>query len=132
MTGPLPIRRSNISTPKPVSASMRQEPVRTVPYNMSGPLSAAPTKSAPVTPANDMYITALSATLRTAGTSSSTVELEVNGSVVGTITLNAGDTYGRADFQSVHLSARTDSYAISLTAGGTGAADLGGEVEYLV
>jgi hypothetical protein len=126
----LPVRRSNIATPATVSAIVLAPVINTVPYALAGALSV--TTSPAVTPANNMYISAFSATLSTAGTATSTIELLVNGSSVASVSLQSGQTYGVADVNPMVLvNARTDKYSVSVTAAGTGASGLGGEIEYL-
>lgn len=123
-----PMRRANIASPKPQAASMHSPVVNVVPYTRTGTLATS--QSPAVTPANDMYITGLSATLRTAGTTNTVVELQVNGTSKASVTLSSGQTYGHVRVESVHLVARTDAYNINVTSAGTGASDLGGEIEY--
>jgi hypothetical protein len=128
----LAIRRANISTPNMSSANVLPPFINTIPYNLTGFLTdIAPTQSPLVTPANDMYLSAFSATLYTAGTATSTIELLVNNSVVATVTLMSGQTYAVADINPlVMLTGRKDTYSISVPSAGAGASGLGGEIEY--
>lgn len=99
-----------------------------IPYTFAGALSAS--TSPPVRPHLATSITGFSATLGTAGTSNTVVNLRVNGTVITTVTVTTGQTYAYTILSTPSvLQARTDSYEIEIATAGTGAKDLGGEIE---
>lgn len=106
-----------VTTPTPES----------IPYSYSGTLAAS--TSPPVTPRESLAVTGFSATLATAGTTTTTVELLINGNAVATLNLGSGVTYAYTTFEAVPVIGRAGHYAVSVTAAGTGAANLGGEIE---
>jgi hypothetical protein len=95
----------------------------------TAPGNVTVSQSPPVTPKVSLTIIGFSATLATAGTSTTTVVLIVNGTTVATINLASGATYGRVPVANVGVTGRLGIYAVGITAAGTGAADLGGEIE---
>jgi hypothetical protein len=97
-------------------------------FDLPGAVTAS--TSPPVTPKNTFRVTGLSATLGTAGSSDTTVELLKDGSVVASVTLGSGATYGHAAISPpVTFVGRTDRFAVAVSTAGTGAADLGGGIE---
>lgn len=101
--------------------------VMSIPYVFTGSLTAS--TSPPVTPYQNLVISGLSATLGTAGSSSTTVQLLIDGSVVASVTVPAGVTYNYTSGLVIPVRSRTDNYAISISSAGSGAANLGGEIE---
>jgi hypothetical protein len=95
----------------------------------SSPGAVTVSQSPGVTPKESLTIIGFSATLATAGTSTTTVVLKANGSTVATINLAAGVTYGRVPVANTAITGRLGTYVVGITAAGTGATDLGGEIE---
>jgi hypothetical protein len=131
MSSVTPVRRSNISSPGTAQASMLTPFIDVIPYTLTGFLTdSAPTTSPLVTPRNTLYLIGFSATLGSAGSGTSTVELLVNGQIIATLELTAGKSYAFTNFQSVQVRSRTDTYCVSVPTAGAGAANLGGEIEF--
>lgn len=100
----------------------------TIPYTLTGSLVVS--TSPAVTPALDTTATGLSATLETAGTTATIIQLLQNGAAVVNLTIPANQTYAfTAISPSVLFHGRQDNYSISVVTAGTGAANLGGEIE---
>lgn len=120
------IQRSNL--PPTSSTTTAATKTATIPYTLTG--GVAISTSPAVTPALDTTVTGLSATLETAGTTNTIVQLLQNGVAVATLTIQANQTYAFiAISPSVLFHSRTDNYSISVAAAGTGAVNLGGEIE---
>lgn len=96
-------------------------------YTASGAVTVS--QSPAVTPKSSLTIIGFSATLATAGTSTTTVVLKANGSTVATVNLASGVTYARVPVANVNVTGRLGIYAVGVTAAGTGATDLAGEIE---
>lgn len=73
----------------------------------------------------DMMITGASASLHTAGTGTTTVDVKVNGNPILTLTFAAGDFYASTELAyAVTLAARVDYLQVETTAVGASAAGL--------
>lgn len=97
-------------------------------YNLPGPLSLS--TSPAVAPRDPMTVTGFSAQLATPGTTSTTINLLKNGTIVATISMAAGVGYANvAITPAVSYGARGDTYAVNVSHVGAGAADLGGGIE---
>lgn len=95
----------------------------------SAPGAVTVSQSPAITPKESLTIIGFSATLATAGSSTTTVVLKVNGTTVATVNLAASATYSRVPVANVPVTGRLGIYAVGITAAGTGAQDLGGEIE---
>lgn len=111
-----PVRRS-VDAERPSGAASRPSVV------FSLPGSVAASTSGPWVADAGTTLVSVRALLGTAGSSSTTVVVKVNGTSVGTVTLASGDTSERADINAA-LVADTDVVTMAVTAAGTGAADL--------
>lgn len=122
------VQRSNL--PPATSTTAAATPGASIPYVLTGPIAVL--ASPAVTPHLGTTITGFSATLETAGTTATTIELLVNNSVVATLIVPANKTYAYIAINpNITLTARQDNYSVSVTAAGSGAANLGGEIEIL-
>jgi hypothetical protein len=95
-------------------------------YSMPGALVIA--NSSPVRPRTTVTVTGVSACLGTAGSTATDVTAYKNGSSIANVHLAAGATYGH-QVCSASFIAGVDSLQIGVTGAGSGAADLGGEIE---
>jgi hypothetical protein len=90
-------------------------------FSYAGALTVS--TSTPWAAATDCRTIEVLALLGTAGSSSTVVEVDVNGSSIGTVTLGSGVTSNSAAL-STALIANTDIVTVSVTTAGTGAEDL--------
>jgi hypothetical protein len=108
------------------SGATRGQP--SVIFTLAGAVTVS--TSPKITPRHNATFTGVSLTLGTAGSTSTTLHVYKNGVSIGSVTVAASQTYAYAAFGSpVSLIARTDNYQVGVTAAGTGASDIGGEIE---
>lgn len=97
-----------------------------IPFDNPGPLGVV--TSPHIISHRSLTAVAINITLVTAGSTATTISLLKNGSIVTSITLGAGETYKNRGFPPVYFQAGIDSYAIQISAAGTGAVGLGGSI----
>lgn len=113
------------------STTAAATPGASIPYTFLGSIALSTSPS--ITPQLTTTVTGLSGTLSTAGTTETTVELLKNGAVVATLVIPANATYAHITLNpNVVFNSRQDQYSLSITVAGTGAVNLGGEIETLV
>ena len=110
-----------INIPPPINDS--------IPWGFTGTLIAS-TSTSPYVPKVNLSVSGFSAILTTPGSTTTTVTLSQNGTVVGTVNLTSGQTYNYELFNpSLLFLARTDIMVVTIQTLGTGAAGLGGGIE---
>lgn len=123
------VQRSSLAPT--TSATAAATAAASIPYTFFG--SIATSTSPSITPQLTTTVTGLSGTLSTAGTTATTVELLKNGLVVASLVIPANATYAHiAISPNVTFASRQDEYTLSISVAGTGAVNLGGEIETLV
>jgi hypothetical protein len=97
-------------------------------FNKTGPVAVG--ESVDQTPAMNMTVVGLSATLKTVGTSDTTVVLKVNGTVIASVTIPSGQKYEAVALDPhVQVVGRRDHYTVAVTVAGAGADGIGGAIE---
>jgi len=97
-------------------------------FNLPGAVSVSTSPGVPLR--DPMSAVGLSVHLDTPGSTTTTVNLLKNGAVVATVSLAATVAYAYVAISpAVAYAARSDTYALSVSAAGTGAAGLGGGIE---
>lgn len=120
--------KATAHSPGTSQGTARAQPTFPVPYTLTGNVAVGTSPS--VVPHLTTSIVGFSAHLDTPGTTPTTVGLLTNDHTTTIqVTIAAGATYAYTTFDPIQLDARIDSYAVTVTAAGTSAAGLGGEIE---
>lgn len=121
-----------MTTPRRIVTTVVAGPVTSygpeIPWGNDG--SAVSISTSPeIRPRATITVTGISATLTTAGSSATVVELFKNGASVRTVTIPAGETYRFVEFAPLRFRARVDRYQMQVTTAGTGAVGIAGAIE---